>query len=124
MKDKYDIAIEYFTEHQNEIADAWMDPQDYPGGHGCLFQFVTPDGGLNAWYGRLGGHKPGCLTQIRHSEEFCAVSPDGERMPELTKLIHEDDRLPVSHNGITLSSLPVFAEYQRQLDKNLRSLVK
>lgn len=96
--DKYDKAIQHLRENPTVIHMAWMDPSGHPGG--ALFQFCGP---------RRDGC--GCLTQIRADIGYRAVNPT------LTRRIREDARLPERHSQITLSSLPVFAEWQRKLDK-------
>ena len=93
MRDKYDEAIEYLTANPDQIYVAWVDTTLHP--HGCLFQFA--------------GHGS-CITMIRNGW-------DGDsRIPELTRVIRNDERLPSFARDIKPAHLPVFADYQRKLD--------
>lgn len=112
MKDKYDIAIEYLTEYPEEILDTWNSPFNYP--HGCLFQMVTPSG--NYQTPEWNSDQCGCLTQVKY-KSYPAWTP------ELTNEICNDERIPSSRN-ITVADLPVFAEWQRRLDREIRGGIK
>lgn len=105
--DKYDKAIEYLTEHPEEIKKAW----GYCSTHeaGCLFDYAGSKFGC------------GCLTLVRDSFLFPQKYhvPFVAQTPELTEAIGRDERIPYSENDITLDHLPVFAEWQRKLDKYL-----
>ncbi len=94
VTDKYSEAITYLRKHPCKIDDAWQHPWSANGG--CLFVYC-------------GG---GCLTQIKcgDDESYSSV---------LTKRIRADKRIPLSKHAITISSLPVFAEWQRKLDKSV-----
>lgn len=100
-KDKYDEAIEYLNEHPDEIKFAWdleWNGKIHPAA--CLFMYAGPDCSC------------GCLTQIRGSTcGYRAVTP------ELTNRIRNDERLPDKLSLVTLEHLPLFAEYQREVDK-------
>lgn len=104
--DKYDEAIAYLTEHPSKIQTAWNWPDDdlYGDGEingGCLFQIV-------------GDYEEcGCLTQIRLNPYRIAPTA------ALTDAIRADERIPKSPEQITIADLPVFAEWQRRLDKEL-----
>lgn len=102
--DKYDKAIEYLTQNPDKIYINWMASL---GEAWCLFQSTGND--LNEY---------GCLTQIR-SVGVLYIAPT----PELTKAIRADERIPfspsVGNQTITLAHLPIFAEWQRRLDKEL-----
>lgn len=108
-KDKYDEAVEYLTEHPEEILQAWYLPSGAPEpdhiGH-CLF-------GIVATHESIGSHC-GCLTQIA----ACGHYPEAET-PELTKAIRADMRIPKKGSLVTVEDLPVFAEWQRRIDKEL-----
>ena len=104
MSDKYDDAVKYLVEKPSQIYSAWVDPLNHPAG--CLFQFVTPTG--NCEHNRM---SCGCLTTIRGQAPACT--------PDLTARIRADGRLPISAHSITVDVLPVFAEWQRILDKEL-----
>lgn len=119
QRDKYDEAIEYLTEHPEKIYDAWSmsEALDSPTGHaGCLFNFAgqqtdcadTDDGIVDC----------GCLTQIRGGGGFAAFR-SGEIDPALSEEIAFDTRIPESGCSIRVEHLPVFAEWQRRLDKEL-----
>ena len=105
--DKYDKAIEYLTENPAEIVDVWEAPFAYK--EGCLFQFASPTGFTFC--------NAGCLTMIR--EGGYDVWSENKSLPKITKQIHEDERLPVCGTFIKVEHLPVFAEWQRKLDKIL-----
>ena len=91
MKDKYDEAIDYLTEHPEQIHRAWTSPKTHTAG--CLFAFVsdTPNGG--------------CLTMVHSAPHFAG----GEWHDEIVA----DDRIPNGH--IQVEDLPVFAEWQRKI---------
>lgn len=100
--DKYDKAIAYLTENPHQIFESWQ-------WGGSLFL-------------RTGNPRPrtcdsdlvvGCLTQIRADVGYCTPTP------ELTKAIRNDDRIPKRPEQITVGNLPLFAEWQRRLDKEL-----
>lgn len=98
--DKYDKAIAYLTDHPDEIEKAWFD-KDWNGEvhpHHCLFNRTHPD--------------CGCLTQIRAGFSW---GPN----KKLTAEIESDERIPKGVEKITVADLPVFAEWQRRLDKEL-----
>lgn len=102
MKDKYDEAMAYLFEHPEEIRDAWADPYDHVAG--CLFQYATR--------GKPGIFEGfGCLTMVRG---VCRAATQ-----ELTAAIRADERIPRSVEDATADTLPVFAEWQRRLDKEL-----
>lgn len=101
-KDKYDLAIEYLTERPEKIMNAWRNPSSAPAG--CLFQFANKSGCAE-------DPKCGCLTGIKNFYFEAAT-------PELTVAIKADSRIPELHD-ITAASLPIFAEWQRRIDKEL-----
>lgn len=100
QRDAYDEAVDYLSEHPKEIFKAW-----YPSAprHGCLFRYAEADNSH-----RLG---TGCLTMIRYGG-FIAETE------ELTARIRADERIP-DDDRITPDHLPVFAEWQRELDRVL-----
>jgi len=123
MADKYDEAIAYLTENPEDIYDAWMlwarsdQTTDVKRAH-CLFQVarVDPDDGSS-----LGC---GCLTQIRSGLTLggvrCGVlGKSGRQHKRLTTAVRSDKRLPSEPGSIRVEHLPVFAEWQRRLDKEL-----
>lgn len=118
MSDKYDEAIKYLTKaikrNPNAFNSAWNNPLDYRARGGVLFQFVQEDG-FN-FHGSCG-----CLTQIKGELEDAQTK-------SLTRRIREDVRIPtkiptenssVAEREEFLSRLPVFAEWQRIIDKEL-----
>lgn len=112
MGDKYDKAIAYLTEHPEEIFNAWSingtadDPREHPA-H-CLFQ--RTDGNDYDDDSHCG-----CLTEVK---AMCDKRP---RAPTyaLTIAIRNDTRIPTDVEQITVADLPVFAEWQRRIDKEL-----
>lgn len=103
-KDKYDEAVEYLTERPEEIWQHWVFGK-------CLFAFVSPDQSTF-----VNGYKCGCLTMIRGGIRN-AVGPNLCPDLELTGEIRSDARIPSNPERITPADLPVFAEWQRKLDK-------
>lgn len=108
--DKYDEAIEYLTKNPKEIFNAWMEPDKHVAG--CLFVFAAPEG-------EYGDGTAGCLTMIRKKESDFVIGSDGKIDEDLTRQIRGDERLPDCSGNIEVDDLPVFAEWQRRLDKEL-----
>lgn len=106
-KDKYDLAIDYLTDNPEEIYSAWGDPYDHQAG--CLFYYATRKYSPNKVPESIG-----CLTQIRQG----VLYPDAET-EKLTHEIAADERIPDKLGEVTVDDLPVFAEWQRRLDKEL-----
>jgi hypothetical protein len=104
MKDKYDEAIEYLTEHPTEIWPAWQDPRIHQAG--ILFLHC---GDSSKKYDH--GDHCGCLTQIRSDHTYFVAATD-----DLTEAIRKDDRIPRSPSEITVEHLATFAEWQRKID--------
>ena len=103
MPDKYDVAIKYLTRRPNEISRAWNYITSHPAG--CLFQYAGNE---------MDDCHVGCLTMIRTAPgSYCAATP------ELTKAIAADERIPLRSRDTKVEHLPVFAEWQRRLDKEL-----
>lgn len=110
-KDKYDQAIQYLTANPNEVYRAWNSPRNHHEA-GCLFKMVGD------------GTFVGCLTQIAMGEAEAATR-------ELTTLIRSEQRLAIDVIQIEgsggakevsrklLPLLPLFAKYQRVVDKKL-----
>lgn len=101
--DKYDKAITYLTKHPEAIYTAWIYPYSTPGG--CLFTLCA-----STETGRI---TCGCLTQIRGDGMLAETQ-------SLTEAIQSDRRIPRKPDLITVEHLPVFAEWQRRLDKELK----
>jgi hypothetical protein len=94
--------VQYLTKHPDEILMAWRFPSE--GTVGCLFNFA----GDKDRY----GERCGCLTQVKDKVSRAQT-------PALTKAIRADARIPKGPQWITVKDLPVFAEWQRRLDKEL-----
>lgn len=107
MKDKYQIAVEYLTEHPGEIYRAYVVPSTHKKA-GCLFRYCTPDGMPQ----KVAGNNCGCLVMVRHHGYFASTN-------RLTEEIRADERIPMDPNEIGVEHLEVFAEWQRRLDKEL-----
>lgn len=108
MMDKYDRAVKHLLTFNGSfgiaVETAWRVSNDeHPGA--CLFKFA----------GDRHIQKVGCLTMIRNGGYFVAETI------ELTVAIRADKRLPKDKKSITRESLPVFAEWQRRLDRELPS---
>lgn len=86
MKDKYDEAVDYLTQHPDQIYKAWQRMSSHEAG--CLFKFVTDVPGS------------GCLTMV-HSvpKEFTG----GEWHDEIVA----DKRIPCAGSEIKVEDLPV-----------------
>lgn len=112
--DAYDNAIDFFKKNPSLIPEIWDDPKSHFAG--VLFQSVTPSG-----FGETSENQEYCgdLCEIRSGQAVAWTY-------ELTIEIMQDDRLPkiyASKNyipDITLELLPVFAEWQRSIDKTLK----
>lgn len=100
--DKYDLEIlELLSKPENEVG-AEIRQHWYRASP--LFQFVNSTG-------QASGDGCGCLTMIKAGR--------GAETEELTLAIRSDDRIPSKLEDITIESLPVFAEWQRCIDKEL-----
>lgn len=111
LRDKYDEAIEYLVNQDNffaAVAEAWANPRYYAHQGGCLFQATRWPG--TSWPLEAPALYPACLTQIRRYGDA------GSPVPELTRAIRADVRIPPTPEEITRESLAVFAEWQRFLD--------
>lgn len=109
--DKYDAAIAYLTAYPSEIARAWAMVSTHPAG--CLFAFCGRTGSADD-KDEEGRRFCGCLTQVRNG--------DHAYTPALTAAIRADARIPGNDQQITIESLPVFAEWQRRLDREIRGV--
>lgn len=111
MSDKYQKAVAYLTEHPEEIYDAWMSGGGLHPIHpaACLFKMVSNTGESV----RLeSGKECGCLTMIKNGGYVAET-------PELTVAIRADERIPYTQREIKPEHLPVFAEWQARIDKEL-----
>ena len=123
-KDKYDHAIDYLTANPEDIYEAWGSPGAWEGKGGELFGFVAPDwtdsnAAADGCSTRVG--TCGCLQQIREAKEEGYDGSKGDAKMaywnRLWDLIANDRRIPVSGEDITVEDLPVFAEWQREIDE-------
>lgn len=73
-------------------------------------------GNSKGLFAMVAGSNSGCLTMIRNRSEL-ANGVTGR--PDLTSEIERDERLPCKPQYITVDHLPVFAEWQRRLDREL-----
>lgn len=83
----------------------------------------NPEGIFRRWCNGTGLFKKignqsygGCLTQIRAYDTMGAYI-NGKWNQELTDRIKADERIPKDPEQIELKHLPVFAEWQRLVDK-------
>lgn len=121
-RDKYDEAIDWLVENADDdellegygsvVERAWDGDLDQGW---CLFQIVSPSG--------LAWKACGCLTQIRRPENTLDACT-----PELTAAIRADERIPFDVCGMKKlrgddlrAALLPFAEWQRRLDREIRS---
>lgn len=101
--DGYDKQIAYLSAHPDRIHNHWGNSID-------LFEFAM---GIDNFCKQGAG----CLTMIRRWNEHYVIDNNGRRDEELTEIIRNDSSIPVCTNDITIKSLPVFAKYQRIIDK-------
>ena len=109
--DKYDEAIAYLTENPELMGKAWAVPYEDTApklaqAH-CLFRIVDN----SETFEQERGSECGCITQVKCGA-MAATS-------ELAKAIFNDNRIPSSWTEITVAHLPIFAEWQRRIDKEL-----
>ena len=102
--DKYDGAIQYLRENSGRLLNAYLNPLDHTGG--CLFQMVTPSGDYE-------DDRVGCLVQVRGGKKVALTK-------DLTERIAADERLPKCFKEISQDNLHVLAEWQRDLDREIR----
>lgn len=122
-RDKYDKAVEYLTQHPNEIYKAWKYAANNVKG-GVLFQFCTPSkqSCIDPVNNQDTGKKVigsivacGCLTQVRSTQDYLQWAVAHTKA--LTLKILADKRLPDDPTQITVEHLPLFAAWQRFMDK-------
>lgn len=103
--DRYDQEVERLTKklRTDELAieKSWGDAEP-------LFEFCTRDRSTGSR-----GKICGCLVMIRNQQKYVAETV------ELTASIRADKQLPVVSSSITVEHLPIFAEWQRRIDKEL-----
>jgi len=123
-KDKYDHAIDYLTEHPENIEAAWGNPSEWEGKGGELFGFVGPDWKSSTnpgLHGRIKTGTCGCLQQIRAAFKAGGDGTSGHmemsHWPRLWQTIADDRSLPSKSEDIGVGDLPVFAMWQREIDE-------
>ena len=103
--DKYDVAVEYLMgcngNFDREVREAWGHPQSHRAG--CLFQMVRKE------Y----EHGIGCLTMVKNGMFKASTE-------ELTLAIRADERIPEALLDIRKEHLPLFVEWQREIDQKLQ----
>ena len=102
--DKYDVQIAELVKLDGEeftaaVQSDWMNSKG-------LFEYAIANPKC------MGKDGTGCLTMIRNGGWRAETE-------ELTEAIRADERLPKTQQDITKEHLPVFAEWQRRLDKEL-----
>jgi hypothetical protein len=97
--DIYDKEIARLTANPEAIKSSWMNC-------GPLFNMCR-----SADY--IGDKNIGCLTMIRRDDGYHAQTQ------ELTDAIRADKRIPIHYEKIVARDLPVFASWQRRMDKEL-----
>src|SRR4051812_31228143 len=99
---KYQPAIDFLNQHPSQIIEAWNDPLYHEAG--SLFGYACKNNSPLS--------NCGCLTFIKEGNY------DAET-PELTAAIRADSRIPSESYDITINHLPIFAEWQTRIDKEL-----
>lgn len=111
MKDKYDLAVEYLTAHPKEIEKSWrLNGTKYH----YLFRHIA-NRSFNHWQDVPS--ECGCLTLIRCAGDKYALDKDGAVDLKLSDAIKCDTRIPKRAGLIDINLLPLFAEWQRRIDK-------
>lgn len=115
VKDKYDEAVDYLTKNPEEIYQCWNHPISYRAG--ALFLPVSDKlpaspNTVDLLPRRGDGLMCGCLTMVRAGLKVAWTD-------ELTEAIRGDARIPKTPESIKPEHLPVFAEWQRRIDKEL-----
>ena len=100
MPDIYDEEVKRLTDCPRDISHAW--------------NAATP---LFAFVGILDGKHFGCLTEIKARPDCFKTNN-----PLINQIIN-DDRIPTNVKEIKVEHLPLFAEYQRIIDKKIRSKI-
>lgn len=109
MPDYYDRAVAYLQSRpRDELLATWGAPFRYPGG--LLFQFCTPTGHAVSVNGVGVFH--GCPTMV-------AAGTLPAWTASLTQAIRADRRMTAESHRMQHHHLPVLAEWQRRIDKEL-----
>lgn len=127
MSDAYDQAIERLLEFAEDeyyegnfkaaVSEVWEVPELHRHDGGLLFRVVSPNGGTLDR--REDGNDCGCVVEIRNGKLLRNGHPAYAWTDDLTQRIKADDRLPRVSEDIEPEHLPIFAEWQRIIDKEL-----
>lgn len=101
--DIYDREVARLTDNPELIRRAWAG--EYGDNNSPLFLFCNNSGNFEDF-------RTGCLTQIRAGIRVALTEG-------LTTAIRNDCCIPSCVDAITIESLPVFAAWQRRIDKVL-----
>lgn len=108
VRDRYDQEVERLSANPDAIEPSWWHSHpSHDVTHSPLFDACG--------YSRSGGKSSqfcGCLTQVKCGMHCAQTS-------ELTDAIRQDGRIPGHSLTIKAKDLPVFAEWQRRIDKEL-----
>jgi hypothetical protein len=113
MADRYDKQIARLLaapDFRAAVEEEWSSAKG-------LFAFVTPD---RYTHTSENGVPYGCLTMIRQQYNGGHYRYEAYT-DELTEAIRADDRLPRDVDEIEPRHLPVFAEWQRRIARELRN---
>ena len=111
MSDIYDEAVDYLTEHPDEILECWNNP--YRMRAGILFTHVSARASIDVEFMRCG-----CLTQVAMERDLDDPSYRADTNA-LTDAIRADASIPKHPEDIQAADLTTFARWQRRIDKDL-----
>jgi hypothetical protein len=112
--DKYDLAIDYLSRHEDEIIAAFLHPSTHSAGF--LFAYLSPPLAESPETAELpDGKICGCPLLVHRNSAFY-----GAWSKEMTEALRSDSRLPNSIAEIRACHLPRFAAYQRWADRTFR----
>jgi hypothetical protein len=96
---KYDAAIQYLTEHPEEIHKAWITTKSHAAG--CLFSFLEPSGTFFEYVG--------CPTLIKRGDYVSFEN----KMDEFVRSMD----IPSRSRDIKVEHLPLFKLIQEEADE-------
>lgn len=107
--DRYDKAIEILIDTDSyELDKAWDEPQEHDAG--CLFAYV----GSDPFDGRMNG----CLTQVKFDGQNAETMQLALDIKACDEIVSVGEMMEMNQEQLR-SSLEVFADWQRRLDKEL-----
>lgn len=109
--DAYQQAVEYLTANPNLIPRAWLHGGYLHADNNITIRSMAGPGAI--LFQVTGGKDCGCLTIVRGDNEYPAATK------ELTSAIRSDRRIPCDDYDITVDHLPIFASWQRHIDRVL-----